>query len=92
MSLDTDNRKMVTYFVGTEVEHTIMYGEKTLFIVGVQPVDKIIELAEEHNVRHLYFGTSQSFHPANPFEWAQWDDMIKPLLVKDPVKPHRILN
>ena len=83
MSLDTDNRKMVTYFIGTEVENTIMKGEQTLFVVGIQPVDKIIELAEKHKIKHLYFGTSQSFHPANPFEWAQWNDMITPLLSKD---------
>ena len=82
MALDTDNRKMITYFIGTEVENTIMKGEQTLFVVGVQPVDDIIALAEEHELRHLYFGTSQSFHPANPFEWAQWNDMITPLLAK----------
>ena len=83
MTIDTSGRKQVDYFVGTEVENTIMKGERTLFVVGVKPVDEIVEIAEREGVRHLYFGTSQSFHPANPYEWAQWDDMIKPLLVKN---------
>ena len=85
MGINTDNRKMVTYFVGTEVENTIMKGEKTLFVVGVQPVDDIIGLAEEHKLRHLYFGTSQSFNPkaVTMEEYAAWDDVIRGCLIKD---------
>ena len=83
MALNTDARQQVDYFVGTEVENTIMKGEKTLFVVGIKPADEIIKLAEEHSVRHIYFGTSQSFHPANPYDWASWNEMIKPLLIKD---------
>ena len=83
MAIDTSGRQQVDYFVGVEVEHTIMKGERTLFVVGIKPVDEIVKLAEANNVRHIYFGTSQSFHPFCPYDWAQWDDMIKPLLVKD---------
>lgn len=83
MAIDTNGRQQVDYFVGTEVENTIMKGESTLFVVGIKPVDEIIQLAEKHKVRHIYFGTSQSFHPFSPYDWAHWDDMIKPLLVKD---------
>ena len=83
MAIDTSGRQQVDYFVGIEVENTAMKGEKTLFVVGVKPVDEIVALAEKHNVKHLYFGTSQSFHPHSPYDWAAWDDMIKPLLVKD---------
>lgn len=78
--LDTKNRKNVTYFIGTEVENTIMKGEKTLFVVGVQPAIDIVQRALEHSINHLYFGTSQSFTPQTPAEWQQWDDMISPLL------------
>ena len=74
---------MVEYFVGTEVENTAMKGEKTLFVVGIKPVEDIIRLCEQENVRHIYFGTSQSFHPHSAYDWAAWDEMIKPLLVKD---------
>jgi len=80
MAIDTAGRKATTYFIGTEVEHTAMKGEKTLFVVGIQPVEEIKKIAIEHNLRHLYFGTSQSFHPTTIELWDQWDDMITPLL------------
>lgn len=83
MAINTSGRQQVDYFVGIEVENTAMKGQKTLFVVGVKPVDEIIALAEKHDVKHLYFGTSQSFHPHSPYDWAAWDDMIKSLLVKD---------
>jgi len=80
MALDTVERKAATYFIGTEVEHTAMYNEKTLFVVGVRPVDEVAKHARQHNIRHLYFGTSQSFHPKTNEEWAEWNNMITPLL------------
>ncbi len=83
MALNTDARQQVDYFIGTEVENTAMKNQQTLFVVGIKPVDEIIALAEKHNVKHLYFGTSQSFHPNSPYDWNEWDDMIKPLLLKE---------
>lgn len=78
--LDTEKRQEVIYFIGTEVENTIMKGEKTLFVVGIQPVEDIVARAKEHGIQHLYFGTSQSFHPKSPDDWRAWDRMIAPLL------------
>lgn len=72
-------RKATTYFVGTEVEHTAMYGEKTLFVVGVQNTDEIAALARKHQLRHIYLGTSQSFTPTDD-DWNHWNKMIKELL------------
>ena len=66
MAIDTSARQVVDYFIGTEVEHTAMKDEQTLFVVGIKPVDEIIALATKHNINHLYFGTSQSFHPQSP--------------------------
>lgn len=91
MAIDTQGRQQVDYFIGTEVENTIMKGELTLFVVGIKPVSEIIEIIQEQNsfldkskhIRHIYLGTSQSFHPVNPYDWAKWDEMIKPLLIKD---------
>ena len=80
MGLDTNERQDVIYFTGTEVEHTPMKGALTLFIVGVRPVEEIIERAKEENIRHLYFGTSQSFHPKNMEDWTAWTNMIGDLL------------
>ena len=75
--LDTNQRQEVDYFVGTEVEHTICHGKKTLFVVGVKPVEDIVELATRNEVDHIYFGTSQSFKPSSLEDWRAWNVMIK---------------
>ena len=75
--LNTDERQEVKFFTGYEVEHTVCHGMKTLFVVGVQPIDEIAFLATTHDCTHVYFGTSQSFKPNTPDEWESWDNMIK---------------
>ena len=80
MGLNTDERQEVVYFIGTEIENTCMKGEKTLFVVGVRDPKEIAQKADEHKIKHLYFGTSQSFNPANWEEYEQWVNMITPLL------------
>lgn len=88
MAIDTVGRKAATYFIGTEVERTAMYGERTLFVVGIQPVDEIISIIDEQNsyndtgkhIRHIYLGTSQSFHPKSVDDWRAWNKMITELL------------
>lgn len=83
MGLDTDERQESVYFVGTEVENTIMKGQKTLFVVGIQHIGEIVRRAKEHNIGHIYLGTSQCFKPASPEEWQEWDNLITPLLEAD---------
>ena len=83
MGLDTGERKQAIYFVGTEIENTVMKGERTLFVVGVRPVEEIRQLVDRRGIKHIYFGTSQSFiidreHPVQP-----WIDMMQGLLEKD---------
>lgn len=80
MELNTAGRQNVTYFVGTEIENTPMKGEKTLFIVGTPAVKEIAQVARIHNVKHLYFGTSQSFQPKSVEDWQRWDTMLTELL------------
>lgn len=88
MAIDTDGRQDVTYFIGTEVENTAMKGERTLFVVGIRPVQEIVDIVSKHNsfidksknIRHIYFGTSQSFHPVTREDWMSWDNMITELL------------
>ena len=82
MGLDTHERQKSDYFVGIEVENTTMKGEKTLFIVGVKETHDIIKRALAHGIRHLYFGTSQSFTPDSEVEWTAWTHMIRELLDK----------
>ena len=78
--IDTDGRQAVTYFIGTEVENTVMKGQRTLFVVGVRSVEEIRRHADDNGIKHLYFGTSQSFTPSTDDEWSSWDGMIQPLL------------
>lgn len=61
-----ENRQTRTFFTGVEVEHTVAYGKKTLFIVGTPSIEQINteikDLREDHYyVEHLYFGTSQTY-------------------------------
>lgn len=78
--LDTQQRQDVIYFVGEEVEHTIAYGKRTLFVVGTPPVREIISKAEEYDCKYLYFGTSQSYNPTTENDTLEWKNCIIPLL------------
>ena len=82
MGLNTEQRQGVVYFTGYEVEHTIAYGMKTLFVVGTPPVREVLEKAIEADCNHIYFGTSQSFNPTeiSQAEYKPWDEVIMPLL------------
>ena len=78
MGLNTDQRQEVIYFTGYEVEHTVAYGMKTLFVVGTPPLAEILVQAKQHDVKQIYFGTSQSFNPQaiSNEEYRAWDDVI----------------
>lgn len=65
------------FFTGTEVEHTPAFGLRTLFVVGVHPVDVIA--ANLQGCEHIYFGANMSFprldlHDASG--WRAWEQMI----------------
>lgn len=77
------------FFVGTEVEHSPAHGQRTLFVVGVQPVEQIMWQIGQASSRmrepitHVYFGANQSF--PNPTAgdsetWHAWESMIQYLL------------
>jgi hypothetical protein len=72
----------VTFFVGSEVERTPAFGKKTLFVVDVQPVDKIKTYYHAHSCEHIFFGANHSFAPelGSYDSWKQWEDMIYPFL------------
>lgn len=91
--LNTEQRQDVIYFTGNEVEHTVCYGMFTLFVVGTPPVEDILRIAndsqsmldETKRIRHIYFGTSQSFKPKSisQEEYKAWDDVILGCLKAD---------
>ncbi len=69
-------------FVGQEVEHTPAFGQKTLFVVGVQDKDLIEAAVKAHDCTHIYFGANQSFPNgrADSVDWTRWENMIFPFL------------
>jgi len=77
MGLNTEERQNVVYFTGYEVEHTVCYGMKTLFVVGTPPLEEILQQANRDiDIKQIYFGTSQSFNPSTPEDWKIWDNRI----------------
>ena len=80
---DTGVAEEVVLFTGIEIEKTPAYGMKTLFVVGVQNEQTIINLAKDHNCTHIYFGANQSFPKLNTNDgkgWQPWEDMIQECL------------
>ena len=53
----------ITLFTGIEVEKTPAYGQKTLFVVGIQNTFDIMTKAREEDCTHIYLGANQSFNP-----------------------------
>jgi hypothetical protein len=81
--MNRDGHEAVKYFVGTEVEHTPAYGQKTLFVVGLQDSREIKETATKHACTHLYFGANQSFPSLEIYDgdgWRPWERMIQDCL------------
>jgi hypothetical protein len=80
-----DNTK---FFVGTEVEHTPAYGQKTLFVVGLQNYKEILSRALNNGCGHIYLGANQSFQPnsgaaqdiRNEDNWRDWNFIVNGLL------------
>jgi hypothetical protein len=79
------------FFLGNEVEHSPVRGQRTLFVVGLQTVEQIlwqigfIDHRNKTPITHVYFGANQSFPnpPVNDAEtWAAWELMIQALLDK----------
>lgn len=68
----------ITMFTGKEVEHTPAFGEQTLFVIGIQPVDEIMSTAKKHNCTNIYFGANMSFEPTKEF-----DEMVHGVLTTE---------
>jgi hypothetical protein len=85
VGLNTEERQGVVYFTGYEVEHTVAYGMKTLFVVGTPAYKEIKWQAVQQDCQHIYYGTSQSFNPKSVTqkEYKRWDDVILSALKDD---------
>lgn len=81
--MDRQGHNNTKLFVGSEVEHTPAFGQKTLFVVGVQDKDLIEAAAIAHKCTHIYFGANQSFpalHKNDGEAWRDWEFMIQTCL------------
>lgn len=81
------------FFVGTEVEHTPAYGKKTLFVVGLQDANRVVEILNQSNasnnsedrIQHVYFGANMSFPKLSindAVAWNSWYHMICSVMEK----------
>lgn len=80
---ESGTKSDVTMFIGNEVEHTPAHNMPTLFVVGIQSLDKIIYEAEVNDCFHIYLGANQSFNPSNSKELKKWRELIVSLLKED---------
>jgi len=70
------------FFIGTEVENSPAKSMRTLFVVGLQSVDQILELARSNHCEHVYLGANMSMHYikcTDNDEWTKWDRLIEDL-------------
>jgi hypothetical protein len=75
----------VSFFIGKEVEHTPAFGLRTLFVVGVQDSQIVMQEAMNNDCTHIYFGANQSFPNLDTNDgdnWREWDTMINDCLQK----------
>ena len=73
----------VTFFTGIEVEHTPAFGKTTLFVVGVQDSQIVLQEAKNNDCEHIYFGADQSFPALDKNDgdaWRDWEIMVQDCL------------
>jgi hypothetical protein len=76
------------FFVGDEIEHSPVRGQRTLFVIGLQEPDRIAWQVGEHDratrspITHIYFGANQSFPHLTVDDpaWNLWTPMIQTML------------
>jgi hypothetical protein len=79
----TIERVAPDFFTGVEVENSPAKGMRTLFVVGIQPVDTIVAKVLNSKSQHVYIGANMSLHNlANDDHdgWREWDNMIEGVL------------
>lgn len=54
------NTGQAILFSGIEIEKTMFYGLKTLFVVGVQPLSDLLKFSTEEQCSHIYLGANHS--------------------------------
>lgn len=76
--MNRDGHENLTFFTGIEVEKTPAYQMRTLFVIGLQDIEEIIQIAEVEGCNHIYLGANMSYDPDEAY-----DDVVFPLLNKN---------
>jgi len=72
------------FFIGVEVEHSPLYGKRTLFVIDKQNPKEILQRCLENTIDHAYLGCANSFQPGeNSEEWEEWNHIIQELIKAD---------
>ena len=84
--MNREGHDEVSFFIGTEVEHTPAFGKRTLFVVGLQDPQIVIQEFHNNDCEHVYFGANQSFpqYDIDEDEMQEWTHMIGYCLEKLP--------
>ena len=79
--MNREGHDKVSFFIGTEVEHTPAFGKRTLFVVGLQDPQIVLQEYQNNDCDHIYFGANQSF---DGNDWPEWEYMVRWCLEKIP--------
>ena len=77
---DTGQANDITFFTGVEVEKTVAFGMKTLFVTGIQDYNKIMKYYAEEQCEHIFFGANHSYNPKTSDDFEDWDLAIRAFL------------
>lgn len=77
MKRQFENKKDVVYYVGENVEKTLAYGHRTLFLNEYRPPQMCIDIAKDRSCTHIYIGANGTFKPKNNEEWAEYDVFVE---------------
>lgn len=82
--MDRPGHESADFFYGREVEHTPAHGWPTLFVVGYHQQEAIeAALARStYEIRHIFFGANDSYHPRTPEEHTAWENVISSFLMR----------
>ena len=52
--MNREGHDEVSFFIGTEVEHTPAFGKRTLFVVGLQDPQIVLQEYQNNDCEHIY--------------------------------------
>ena len=73
----------VVYYIGTNVERTMAFGMKTLFLNEMRPFQMVIDIANDRDCTHVYIGANGTFKPVTDLQWEEYSILIEGLTKAD---------